>query len=95
MWTFILLLIAGLIFWSLARGNARNCAPIVPGLGPILGNTLQIALHGSQFLHQSRNKASRKDAFVVNLAGKRMVFLFHPAAIHIFFTAPDDLIAFR
>ena len=35
------------------------------------------------------------DAFKLSLAGKRMTFLFHPAALQCFFTAPTDQIAFR
>ena len=69
-------------------------APVVPGWGPVLGNTLQLAQHGAAFTHASREQVS-PDAFEVSLAGRRMVFLFHPAAVQAFFTAPDELIAFR
>ena len=98
MWTWpsVALIVTGLTVWLLTQWNARNDkgAPRVPGLGPVLGNTLQVALHGTHFLHHSRNRVSR-DVFEVNLAGRRMTFLFHPAAIQTFFTAPDDVIAFR
>lgn len=35
------------------------------------------------------------DIFTVSLGGQKMTYLLHPAAMKLFFSAPDDQIAFR
>ena len=35
------------------------------------------------------------DAFLLQLPGQRMAFIFHPSALHSFFTAPESQIAFQ
>lgn len=61
--------------------------------GKALVQMLQLAIGGAAFLQQSRARCG--DAFAVGVLPPRLVFLFDPAAIRHFFTAPVDQIDFR
>ena len=90
-----MILAAALAFLIHAAKKPRrhtHAPPTVPGW-PLLGNTVSLGLHGASFIHDCR--ASHGDAFTLDLAGRRMTFLFHPDALAAFFTAPDKDIAFR
>lgn len=59
----LFLAVTGLIyFFGVQRGNSKAVrgtvqAPTVPGW-PLLGNTVGIALHGSDFIHRCRLKVA-------------------------------------
>ncbi len=75
------------------RGGGRTRSPsAVPGL-PVLGNTLQLRVKGVQFISECRQ--AHGDAFTLNLAGQRMVWLFQPQHISYFFTAPASELTFK
>lgn len=84
--------LAFLIHVAMKPRRHTDAPPTVPGW-PLLGNTVSLGLHGASFIHDCR--ASYGDAFTLDLAGRRMTFLFHPDALAVFFTAPDKHIAFR
>lgn len=58
-------------------------------------NTGQQAHSDQQCLTILVNPMQHGDVFKVNLAGQQMTYLLHPDSIKLFFTAPDDQIAFR
>lgn len=76
--------------------TALLCA-LVPTLVWIVGKALlqvlQLGIGGAAFLEQSRARSG--DAFAIGVLPPRLVFLFDPAAIRQFFTAPVDQIDFR
>ncbi|KAI8474677.1 MAG: cytochrome P450 [Monoraphidium minutum] len=81
--------------WRRAAPHAAACsAPHVPGL-PLLGSTLALGRWGAAFLSACRG-AVGGDAFCLHLGfGQRMLFLWHPALIARFMTAPEADVAFK
>eukprot|EP00775_Hariotina_reticulata_P002863 gene2863-3155_t len=66
--------------------------PQVPGL-PLLGNVIALGRGGSAFISKCRHKFG--DAFCLNLMGQRMVFVFEPAMLSMFFKAPEHIVSFK
>eukprot|EP01023_Acetabularia_acetabulum_P006334 TRINITY_DN12647_c0_g1_i1.p1 TRINITY_DN12647_c0_g1~~TRINITY_DN12647_c0_g1_i1.p1 ORF type:complete len:506 (+),score=46.06 TRINITY_DN12647_c0_g1_i1:52-1569(+) len=60
---------------------------LVPGI-PIFGNAIALGLGGSQFLQKCRNKYGT--FFRLKIFGQEMVFIFDPASIKYYFTAPES-----
>ncbi|PRW32663.1 24-hydroxycholesterol 7-alpha-hydroxylase [Chlorella sorokiniana] len=79
--------------WSAATKGAPPPAvpPVVAGL-PLLGSALALGSGGADFLRRCREQHG--DAFTLRLLGQRMTFVFAPAALQRYFTAPDTLLTF-
>lgn len=69
------------------------CSIVACALARVLFQVLQFGIGGAAFLAQSH--ARRGDAFSIGAIPPRLVFLFDPAAIRQFFTAPVEQIDFR
>lgn len=74
-----------------AAAAGARIPPVVPGL-PGLGSALALGRGGAAFLRRCRCKHG--DAFSLALAGQRMTFVFAPAALQAYFSAPDSVLTF-
>ncbi|EFN50765.1 hypothetical protein CHLNCDRAFT_142513 [Chlorella variabilis] len=76
---------------GVAGKAAARVPPTVPGL-PLLGSVLALGSRGAAFLQECRQKYG--SAFTLRLAGQRMTFVFAPAALQHYFSAPDTQLTF-
>lgn len=90
-----LALACALLFTYMVAVAKSRCKASPPGVSwlPFIGSTISLALHGAGFVHWCRQKHG--DIFKVTLGGHCMTYLLSPEAMKLFFSAPDDQIAFR
>ncbi|KAF6254878.1 cytochrome P450 [Scenedesmus sp. NREL 46B-D3] len=87
-----LLLAAAAWLLSIIRGSSSTAVPVVPGL-PLFGSVVALGRGGTAFLSQCRQQFG--DVFCLRVLHQRMVFIFDPAMLSVFFKAPESQVSFK
>ncbi|WIA16335.1 hypothetical protein OEZ85_013034 [Tetradesmus obliquus] len=87
-----LLLAAAAWLWSTTYFKSSTAVPVVPGL-PLLGSVIALGRGGTAFLSQCRQQFG--DVFCLHVLHQRMVFVFDPAMLSLFFKAPESQVSFK